>query len=375
MRIVHLADVRFWNASAQYAVDLAMAQMQHGASVTFIAGRNQPCAHQARARGLVVFEHDFGPLHLLDALTEVRRLARRTDVLHAHHGSVQNLALLATAVHKRPLVIRTRVDVRPAKGGVLTRQLYNHRLDGVIVPGEDSRRRYVETLGIRPEKLHVVYGGVDHQRFYPDPARRADVRAQLGLDAKAVVFGFVGRLQPVKAPEIFLQAAQLVFQRNPRAVFLLAGRPVGDPAELQYRTLAERMRSFVRWCGEVGDIAAWMNALDVGIITSVASEAHCRVALEMMATGVPVIGTDIGVIPEVVTHEETGYIVRSRDVTELASRIEALAQNASLRTRLASQARATIERRFTFAHWARATGEVYWQAELARTADGLKARR
>ncbi len=105
-----------------------------------------------------------------------------------------------------------------------------------------------------------------------------------------------------------------------------------------------------------------MNALDCGVITSVGSEAHCRVGLEMMASGLPVIGTDIGVIPEVVIADQTGYIVRSRDASALAHAMRELAQNGKHREELATQARRRIEERFTFAEWAQNTDAVYRRA-------------
>jgi glycosyltransferase involved in cell wall biosynthesis len=90
------------------------------------------------------------------------------------------------------------------------------------------------------------------------------------------------------------------------------------------------------------------------------------VGLEMMSSGLPVVGTDIGVIPEVVSDQETGYIVRSRNAQELAAALGRLASDSALRHRLGNQARQRVETEFTFSRWVHRTMNVYRNAEQAR---------
>ena len=366
MRILHLVHVRFWNASAQYAIDLATAQQRAGHEVTVLTARDELPAVHAQGRPFQLVERSLHPLHSLDILHDIRRLGKTADVVNTHHADMQNLALLALRGPTRPTLVRTRVDVRPAKGGLLTRLLYNHRLDGVILPGEDSRQRYIDSLGVHPERLQVVYGGVDHQQFTPRPDVRDRMRAQWKLPPEAVVFGYVGRLAPIKAPDILIEAAQAVRSHHPHAYFVIAGKAIPGHEE-QYRALADRSRSDgIRFLGHVDNISAVMNALDVGVITSVGSEAHCRVGLEMMSAGLPVIGTEVGVIPEVVKHNETGYIVRSRSARELASAMTKLACDTPLRMRFREQALRHIQSHFTYERWVAATEQAYHRARRDR---------
>ncbi len=367
MRIVHLVHVRFWNASAQYAIDLAAAQMRAGHDVTVYTAAGEPAARKARELGIPLWERSMGALDWLDILRDIRRLGRGADVLNAHHSDLQTAAHIAFPGADRPLIVRTRVDVREPKGGLLTRTLYNRRLDLVVVPGDDSRLRYENALGIRPEILQVVYGGVDTDRFRPDANRRAALRAELGIPDDAPVFLFVGRLQPVKAPEVYIEAAALMRAVNRRAHFILAGRPVDDHGWEHYRSLVDHFEvPDFHFLGEVDDIPGLMAAADIGVITSVASEAHCRVGLEMMASGLPVIGAETGVIPEVVKHGETGYIVRSRDAAELAMAMERMASDLPLRRQMSETARRTMETEFSFPAWVENTRRAYRRARAMR---------
>jgi glycosyltransferase involved in cell wall biosynthesis len=367
MRILHLIHVRWWNASAQYAVHLAAAQMRAGHEVAVLTAAGEPPAARAKALGLTVWERDLSLLNSLDLAVELRRMQRSYDVVNAHHADVQNVALAALSGRDRPLLVRTRVDVRDAKKSVLNRYLYNHRLDAVIVPGEESRRRYVETLGVDPRQVTTVYGGVDHALFRPDAALRAQARAALGIAADTVVFGLIGRLGAIKAPEVFIAAGAAVHAANPRTLFVLAGKPASGHTLAEYEAAAQRVGPHgIRFLGFVDDVPGLMRALDVGVITSVGSEAHCRVGLEMASTGLPVIGTDIGVIPEVVNDSETGYIVRSRSVPDLGSAMERLAADAALRGRLGGAGRRQVEAKFSFDAWVRNTDAVYRHAQSTR---------
>jgi glycosyltransferase involved in cell wall biosynthesis len=373
MRVLHLVHVRWWNASAQYAVHLAAAQQRAGYTVEILTAVGEPPAARAKELGLTVHEVPMKTINSPALVRRIGELSSGCDVVNAHHADLQNLALLALMTQpraSRPRLIRTRVDVRDAKPSVVNRYLYNKQLDAVIVPGEDSRRRYIGGLGIDAAKVRTVYGGVDHEKFAPDAARREAVRARLGLKPGDVAFGLIGRMGAIKAPEIFIEAGALVHAKHPQAVFLLAGKPASGHTEEEYRAVARNFGDAgIRFLGFVDDVPSILNALDGGVITSVGSEAHCRVGLEMMSSGIPVVGTDIGVIPEVVKQGETGYIVRSRNAPELASALERLVLEPELRLRLGRQARAWIESGFTFAHWVRNTEAVY-REHAARESHG-----
>lgn len=369
MRVLHLVHVRWWNASAQYAIHLAAAQQRMGHEVTVLTAAGEPPAEKAKALGLKVVARSLDVSRTVDMALDIRRLARNADVVNAHHADVQNVALAALAgLEPRPVLVRTRVDVRDAKKSAVNKYLYNKQIDAVIVPGEESRKRYIENLGIDAEKVTTVYGGVDHELFRPDPARRAAERTRLGIADDVVAFGLVGRLGAIKAPEVFIEAGAAVHAKNPKTVFIVAGKPASGHTIEEYQAVAAKFGAAgIRFVGFVDDVAALMGALDAGVITSVGSEAHCRVGLEMMSTGLPVVGTDIGVIPEVVTDQETGYIVRSRSVPDLTAALERLASDRALREKLGAAGRKRVEDEFTFAAWVARTIDVYRKARPGST--------
>jgi len=102
-----------------------------------------------------------------------------------------------------------------------------------------------------------------------------------------------------------------------------------------------------------------LAALDIGLITSIGSEANSRAALEFMASGKPVVGTSVGVIPEIVHHEEQGYIVEPRNAGATAAALEKLITSPILRQRLGNSARQSVETNFSLPRFGRVMESVY----------------
>ena len=141
------------------------------------------------------------------------------------------------------------------------------------------------------------------------------MRAELGIPAGAPLLGLVGNINPQKGVEHFVAAAELVARERPDAWFVVAGARMPTHAaylqRLEDQIGAAGLRERVLVLGERADVDAVLAALDVLLITSVpASEGIPTVALEAMATGVPVVTTDVGAAAEAVRDGVTGAVVR-----------------------------------------------------------------
>ncbi len=185
--------------------------------------------------------------------------------------------------------------------------------------------------------------GVDAERFAPRPA--ASVRAELGLDAFTV--GYVGRLAPEKGLTTLLEAlGRLAGDWR----WLLIGRgPLRTP--LEEAAAARGLAGRLRWVDTVPhqQVAGYMNALDVLVLPSQPAprwtEQFGHVLIEAMASGVPVIGSDAGAIPEVIG--DAGLLFPAGDAAALAERLERLRAAPALRRELAERGRARVLERFT----------------------------
>jgi glycosyltransferase involved in cell wall biosynthesis len=144
--------------------------------------------------------------------------------------------------------------------------------------------------------VHVVPNGIDQSTVRPT-RERAALRREWGIADDAPVIGFVGRLAPVKGPDLFLRAAARLGQEMPSLCAVLVGQ--GDQRDRLEAWAREEGCHGVRFLGHRDDIADVLNALDVLVMPSY-HEGLPMVLLEAMAAGRPVVATSVGGIPEVV---------------------------------------------------------------------------
>jgi glycosyltransferase involved in cell wall biosynthesis len=361
-----LINVRWYNACAYYAVSLASALRQRGHKVIVAGDPSSPPLLKAKALGLSVYEHlslsYTSPWMVAYNVKRMRDLIEREgiDVINAHRGEGHLVAALTKKLLKRAVpLVRTRGDVRAPKSSFLNRYLNRTLTDKVVTTCEVLRESYIEDLQMPEEKVTTVPVGVDSDVFSP---RESDTtwKGRLSIPEGNQVVGIVGRLSPVKGHQYFIQAADHVLKRLPCVTFIICG----ENAQISAQQLKEVVRgrnieeSF-RFLGRVKDIREIISVFDVGVVPSVGSETICRVALEYMSMGKPVVGTKVNAIPEVVRHQFNGLVVEPKNPQELASAIVELLRDQSKRRKFGEKSRSTVMEEFTLDVFAQKTEAVY----------------
>jgi glycosyltransferase involved in cell wall biosynthesis len=258
-------------------------------------------AQQAGWRCLdLTFHNRFVPW--LDA-ADILRWARwvrqeHVDVIHCHRGKDHWLGLAVARLTGRPLV-RTRHVMVPVQRHPLNRWLYLRATDAVLSVSAAVRAGFGPWVDRLPDG-RVVLAAVDTEKF--SPARRDHTWRQPAAPESAgepLWFGLVGRYQNIKGHAVFLEAAARVAPQCPEARFYLAGSGSESRRECLGRQ-AERLglAARVRIAGFEPDLPRALASLDVGVIASLGSEGSSRIALEMMASGLPLVATRVGGIPE-----------------------------------------------------------------------------
>jgi glycosyltransferase involved in cell wall biosynthesis len=179
-------------------------------------------------------------------------------------------------------------------------------------------------LGMDASRVFRIYAPIDTERYaasVPD----TELRRKLGLPPESRVIVNVARLSPVKGHDVLLDAMRIVVRRVPEAVLVLVGEPwSGQPEGLMRRAEQLGIASKVHFMGHREDVPRFLASADLCVSSSLASEENSRAVSEYMAAGRPVVGTGVGVIPELIVDGETGLIVRPGDVNELAGCIVTL---------------------------------------------------
>jgi glycosyltransferase involved in cell wall biosynthesis len=202
----------------------------------------------------------------------------------------------------------------------------------------------VDELGCPPEKIHIVYNGVDPERFDPTDDRRAV--AEFGIGASDRVVGIVAALRPEKDHSTLLRAARMVVDRVPAAKFLIVGEgPMR--AEIERHVAVLGLDDHVTLTGCLSDVPAVLQGLDVVVLSSYSVECFPMALLEAMAAGRPAVCTAVGGVPEMVDEGVTGFLVPARDPSALADRLVAILTDDELASRMGKAARMRVEQKFT----------------------------
>ena len=366
LNVLQLINVRWYNACAHYAVSLSSALRRRGHRVIVAGDASGPPLLKAKELGLSVYEDlslsYTSPWMIAYNVKRMRDLVEREgiDVINAHRGEGHLVAALTKKSLKRAVpLVRTRGDVRAPKGNFFNRYLNGALTDKVITTCEVLRESYIEDLQMPEEKVMTVPVGIDSGFFSP---RESDTtwKERLSIPEGNTVVGIVGRLSPVKGHRYFIQAADHVLKHLPGVTFIICG----EDAQIKTQQLKDAVRERnieknFRFLGRVKDIREIISVFDLAVVPSVGSETICRVALEYMSMGKPVVGTKVNAIPEVVRHQLNGLLVEPKNPQELASAILELLRDEGMRKKFGECSRSTVMEEFTLDEFARKTEKIY----------------
>lgn len=218
--------------------------------------------------------------------------------------------------------------------------------DRLIANTDDEAHELVELYDADPDRVDVVHPGVDLEAF--TPGDRAAARHRHRISADATLLLFVGRIQPLKAPDVLLRAAAEMVARDPslrsRLVVVVCGGPSGSgldrPTALIDLARTLGITDLVRFelPAARAALADWYRAADVVVVPS-HSESFGLVAVEAQACGTPVVAAAVGGLRTAVDHGVSGLLVAGHDPGDFAAAITRVVTQPALRRDLAAGAR------------------------------------
>jgi glycosyltransferase involved in cell wall biosynthesis len=278
---------------------------------------------------------------------QITKLLReeQVDLIHAHEFDAIVQGTFAAALAGIPLVATVH-------GKNYFWEKYRRRLAyrwvsrraTMVAVSQNLREFIIEKVGISPDRLRVIYNGVD---VLP-PCDDADViecRKELGLPETHRVVGVVGNLYPVKGHRYLIDAIPAVLNKCPHTSFIFAGRGQLE-TELKEQVYRLGLDKRVHFLGLRQDIPRILALLDIFVLPSL-SEGLSMAILEAMIAGKPVVATQVGGNPELVLDGETGFLVPPRDSGALASRVITLLMNREQALQFAHRGKRRAERQFS----------------------------
>ena len=241
------------------------------------------------------------------------------------------------------------------ESSIIRERFFWQHVDSLIAVSEAQKKELTELYGIKSEKIHVVYNGVETSIFKP-LGDTQQLKKKLGLEDKRVIL-IVGHFVLRKGIPYLLEAMPEILREVPNAFLLCVG---GTPKWLGTRLYWEHLqeiinkkdlRDHVKLMGQIPhqELPHYYSMSDVFAFPSL-YEAFAKVTLEAMACETPVIASRVGGLPEAIEHNVNGILVNPKNVNQLAHAIVEVLQDKILAQRIGKKGRDVVTRRFTWQH-------------------------
>jgi len=279
------------------------------------------------------------------------------DLIHSHYWLSGQVGWVASERWNVPLVhtMHTMARVKnlslaagdspePKEREIGEQQVVN-AAQRLIANTEQEAQELINLYGANPKQVSVVHPGVDLETFYP--ADRVEARSALGISPDAFVLTFVGRVQPLKAPDLLLLAVNDMLKKRPELVKKLqiiicgglSGSGFDKPTQLIDLAKSLNLEKITKFLTPMSrqNLAKVYQASNLVAVPSY-SESFGLVAIEAQAAGVPVVAAKVGGLKTVVAHQESGILVEDHNPETWADELINLITNTEQLNHLAKGA-------------------------------------
>jgi glycosyltransferase involved in cell wall biosynthesis len=334
------------------------AHRRQGHGLYLLCPPRTKLAEEAGRMGIEVIPYKIRSPWEPKSILRIKNLIRdlKIDVLHTHSSVDSWAGGLAGRWARVPVLVRTRhISVRVRRPWL--NRIY-YLPDAIITTGEHIRRELLQTHKIPAERIVSIPTGADAGRFHPGPPD-LELKQRLGLPVDSPVITLVAVLRAQKRHELVIAAAAEVIKVFPQSRFLFVGDGPGRN-RVEQEIKKAQLEAQILMTGYREDIPAILSFTDLGIISSVA-EGVPQFLFQIMAMGKPVIATEVGGIPEIVTSGVNGVLIPPEDPAALAkAMIQTLGDPESAR-RLGEGGRRLVEQEYTVEKMAEKVYRVYQQ--------------
>ncbi len=303
--------------------------------------------------------------------TAVKELGRQLDSLDPVLVHVNDIwwvphtirAVERTRRGRIPILAHVRQNIEPEK-------VSQYLLDRVamVVAVSNQVQRSLEAGGVTAKRVKTVYSGVE-QFDEAGMGQGVDIKTQLHIPADAVVLGTVGNLLPIKGYETMIDALPSILAIVPNTHYIVVGAGSAEyGAALHQRCLDRGVAERVHFVGFQERVTPFLSAMDLYVQPS-RDEAFGLAAVEAMMAGRAVVASNVGGLPEVVDHGQSGVLVEPDDPVRLSGAILELLRDTGRLNTMGRYGAARAAKRFDVLSTIRSIEGIY--DELLKEADSV----
>ena len=356
MKILYIDTEKFWRGGQDQLFSLISGMQETGHQIMLASPAQGPLGERVGRLGIEVVDFEQRTELSYPAFRMLYNLMKETspDIVHFNTplpvlpGGLASKALSRFSGSRIVTVCSRRVNF-PLKTR-LSRLKYNHLLDRILTVSESIRKTLISN-GIRPELVETVYEGID-----PDWIDRQQATS-MPFSQDSLVVGTVAHLSEEKGHIDILKAVSLIRRKAPKTRFVFIGEGLMR-GQLERYAAVLGVDDIVDFIGFRKDSEALMKHFDVFCLPSL-SEGLSSAIMSAMACGLPVISTEVGGIPELVIHEQSGLLVSPSSPEELADALYRILTSPEDRESFGKAGRMIVESRFTVRNKLKNTEQHY----------------
>jgi glycosyltransferase involved in cell wall biosynthesis len=286
------------------------------------------------------------------------------DIIHSHTRNFLSMFIMTTFFRKTPIIITHHtgvqcidsVDIKMQKKTRLFYKLFSAYFQKIIAISNVVKESLINDSDIKnSEKIEVVHNGVDLNKFHKSRSIPSDLK-YIQRDNRNII-GFIGRMVPFKRPDLFVEIAAELINKNKKFYFLM----VGDGPELEKcKNLIKRykLNQYFKLLEFRRDIPNILQLFDALLFTS-EGEGFGVILIEAMAAGVPVFAINDGAVHEIISHKKNGVLLDTIDPEEIARQIVGIYENKELIDKIKRQSVKDVRDKFSMETRVRHIESIY----------------
>lgn len=290
----------------------------------------------------------------------------KIDIIHAHGGKDTWMALVASTIAGRGVVVATRHDKNRQVKKDLLHQWFYKKLGASICVSKNLQEKFLQDNPfIAENKAPVVYNGIDVNEFNhkgQDTTLKEFKRNSLGLTNGHCLLGFFGRIHPQKGLDVAIESLGILIRKYPQLHLAIFGDvdDINFLNELKAKILTMDLAENVTFHGFQKDVSTWMNVIDILVFPSVGPESFGLVLCEALAAAKPVITTITGGQKEIIDDGVNGLWVKTGSSQDLALKIEKLINDKQLCHQLGENGKKVAQERFSLENMGLNTEKIFF---------------
>ncbi|MBZ9729464.1 glycosyltransferase family 4 protein [Salegentibacter sp. JZCK2] len=281
------------------------------------------------------------------------------DLIHIHDPKALSLVVIADKFYDLPPMVFSKKTSFPIKNRKLTLYKYNYsKLKRIFCVSEKTNAITAERMKDH-SRLKTIYHGINPEN-QKNSTTEIDLRKKLGLAKDVILVGNIGNHIPAKDLATFIETAEKVIQKQEKTKFhfVQIGQFTSETPNLLKQLKSKKLKTHISFLGFIENASAIIHQLDFLLLTS-NSEGVPNVIFEAFYHKTPVIATNVGGIPEIVTHMENGLLADAFDAEKLAEHVLFLEKNRELIPLFTENAHKKMVDNFTTKKMAQQTLQEY----------------